>query len=105
GTLVMGVLPAPYRIDLDKVRLVLGTEEVRLARESEFADTFADCERGAEPAVGTIYGVATILDRRLDAESIVFAAGSHSESITLGRDDYMTLVHPKVAEIGEDRPS
>lgn len=101
GDLVMAVLPAPYRIDLKKARTALGTE-VRLARESEFDSVFADCDRGAEPPVGTVYGVPTIVDERLTSESIMFDAGSHSEAISMARDDYLKLAHPKMADLAVD---
>src|SRR5688572_5857491 len=47
GELIMLVLPAPNRIDLAKAGLALGTAEVRLAEEEEFATVFHDSDIGA----------------------------------------------------------
>lgn len=104
GELVMAVLPAPFEVDLDKARYVLGTEDIRLARESEFDSVFADCEVGAEPPVGTVYGVSTVVDERLTADVITFDAGSHTESISMNLGDYLGLVRPKIADVATDEP-
>src|SRR4029453_2442827 len=61
GALVMLVLPAPSVVDVDKVAGVVG-EDVRLASESEFATTFADCEPGAMPPFGNLYDLPVYVD-------------------------------------------
>ena len=47
--LVMLCLPAPCSVDLLKLMNAVGTDNVRLAREVDFADAFPDCEVGAMP--------------------------------------------------------
>ncbi len=37
----------------------------RLAEEEEFEDTFADCEVGAMPPFGNLYGVAVYVEETL----------------------------------------
>lgn len=96
--LVMAVLPAPYQLDLAKIGKALG-KEVRLAREDEFAAVFEDCEPGAEPPLGTVYGVLTLVDQRLDSETILFDGGSHAGAISMGRDDYLEVVRPRIADL------
>lgn len=96
--LVMAVLPATYQLDLDKVGAALG-KGVRLAGEDEFGDVFHDCERGAEPPLGTIYGVLTLVDQRLTSETIYFDGGSHSSAISMSRDDYLEVVRPRIADL------
>src|SRR5512142_2323223 len=47
--IVMAVVPAPLQVDLNKVRMALGRDDISLASEDEFAALFPDCELGAEP--------------------------------------------------------
>lgn len=99
GKLVMLVLPATHRVDLAKVGAVLGAREVRLAREAEFAAAFPDCEVGAEPPFGNLYQVPVYVDRALaEDETIVFRAGSHTDTMSLKTADFARLVQPTVAE-------
>jgi Ala-tRNA(Pro) deacylase len=96
--LVMAVLPAPYQLDLAKVGKALG-RDVRLAREDEFGAVFADCERGAEPPLGTVYGVLTLVDERLTSGTVLFDGGSHSSALSMSREDYLEVVRPRIADI------
>lgn len=99
GRLIMAVLSANRRLDLDKARKVLGSEHVRLAREEEFAPVFEDCERGAEPPFGQLYGVPVYLDEDLPTDEIVFNAGSHTETMRMSMTEYLGLVHPTRADL------
>ncbi len=99
GKLTMLALPAPARVDLTRAAAGLGAKEVRLAREDEFAAAFPDCDVGAMPPLGNLYGVPTYVDRSLtEDESIVFQAGTHTDTIRLAYKDYERLVKPVVAE-------
>lgn len=99
GKLVMLVLPAPHRVDLEKVKRLLGAREVRLAREEEFGPVFTDCEVGAMPPFGPLYGVPVYADRVLAQDpKIVFRAGTHRETMTVAYADYERLAKPQTAE-------
>ncbi len=98
--LLMAVLAAPDHVGLIRAREALGAGELRLATEAEFASAFPDCELGAAPPFGRLYGVPTYLDRRLlDAESIVFAAGSHRQSMRLSLAAFREAAQPTVADL------
>jgi len=99
GNLIMTVLPANRLLDLEKVKATLGSADVRLAREEEFAPIFDDCERGAEPPFGNLYGLPTIVDIDLTAEELVFNAGSHTETMKMATIEYLGLVHPEKADL------
>jgi Ala-tRNA(Pro) deacylase len=99
GKLIMTVLPANRLLDLEKVKATLGCEDVRLAREEEFAPIFDDCERGAEPPFGNLYGLPTIVDADLTTEEMVFNAGSHTETMKIPTIEYLGLVHPEKADL------
>src|SRR3989304_5104016 len=99
GKMVMLALPAPYRVDLAKAAAVLGAKEVRLAREEEFAAAFPDCEVGAMPPFGNLYDVPVYVDKALvEDDTIVFNAGTHTDTISMKYADFERLVKPRVAE-------
>ena len=57
GNMVMVVLPATHMIKMDLLRKAVGSDNVRLATEQEFKDKFIDCEVGAMPPFGNLYGI------------------------------------------------
>jgi Ala-tRNA(Pro) deacylase len=96
----MCVLLAPQHLDLKRVGEVLHESDPRLATEAEMADLFPDCELGAEPPIGALYDMKTLMDPRLqDDEFLVMQAGSHRESIKMRREDWEKICHPQVAPI------
>ena len=97
---VMTVLPASWTVDLHRLRNVFTPDHVRLATEQEFKDLFPDCELGAMPPFGILYGLPVYVDQSLtEDEHIVFQAGTHSEAIRMRYWDFRTLVFPVVEEI------
>ena len=94
---VMCVLPACCKVDLDALKRQLAVGEVALADESEMAKLFTDCQLGAEPPFGGLYGLATIMDKTLDQdEYIVFQGGTHERAIKMAMDDYKALAEPGI---------
>jgi Ala-tRNA(Pro) deacylase len=95
----MTVLPASWQVDLHRLREVFHTHHVRLATEGEFKNLFPDCELGAMPPFGILYGLPVYVDHSLtEDESIVFQAGTHSEAIRMRYADFAALVYPVVEE-------
>ena len=98
--LAMLVLSAPARVDWAKVAEAVGTDEVRLAHESEFARAFADCEVGAMPPFGNLYGLPVFVDQDLAGlETIVFQAGTHDETFSMRYADFARLAEPTVVPL------
>jgi Ala-tRNA(Pro) deacylase len=98
--MVMLVLPASHRTDLTKVAAALGARDVRLASEHEFAAIFGDCDVGAMPPFGNLYGIPVYVDQTLtEDESIVFQAGTHTDTICMSYADYAYLVSPMIVEV------
>ncbi len=99
GRLMMLVLPGPFRVDTARLRAALGARDARLAKEDEFAKLFPDCELGAMPPFGNLYNVPVVVDRSLMQDpKIVFNAGTHRDTMTVGFNDFERLAQPKVAE-------
>lgn len=95
--LAMAVLPASYDVDLSSLRAATGARSVNLAKESEFKSRFPECEIGAMPPFGNLYGMAVYVDESLTKDKdIAFNAGSHNELLQVSYADFERLVNPKV---------
>jgi Ala-tRNA(Pro) deacylase len=99
GRLKMAVLPASVLVDLDAFAKSAGGSRAELASESEFRDAFPDCEVGAMPPFGNLYGIEVWVDTLLTTDrAIVFEAGNHQEAVKLAYRDFARLVRPNVAD-------
>ncbi len=99
--LMMLVLSAENNIDFGELKEVLGTKKVALAKEEEFRELFPDCDLGAMPPFGNLYGIPVLVDEHLAGqESIVFNACTHYEAAKIAYRDYERLVKPRVAAFG-----
>ena len=91
----MVVVPASEHVRLGILKETLGAKKVELASEAEFRKAFPDCETGAMPPFGNLYGMNVFVSQVLrEDEEIAFNAGSHSELIRLAYADYERLVQP-----------
>jgi Ala-tRNA(Pro) deacylase len=99
GNPVLLALPADRRVDFDRVRALLHTDDLQLAAETEVAALFPDCAVGAMPPFGNLYHLPVVVDQRLaENEDVVFPAGAYTETIRLRADDFVRLVQPVVAD-------
>jgi Ala-tRNA(Pro) deacylase len=97
GKLWMAVLPATERVDLVRVGSCLAARKVRMASEAEFAPVFPDCDLGAMPIFGSIYGVPVIVSQELlEGEEIAFTAGTHRAVVRMRTKDYLEGERPRV---------
>lgn len=93
------VLPASCRIDLGRLAASLSAEQCRIAGEDELAELFPDVKLGAEPPFGNLYGLKTIVDKRLtECETITFCAGSYSKAIEMPFEEYSRLAEAQVLD-------
>ena len=100
GEMAMVVLPASYKVNFDLLKAAAGTSDVELASEQEFGNLFPECEVGAMPPFGNLYGMEVFVAESLaEDEEIAFNAGSHIDLIRLAYKDYERLVQPKVAKL------
>lgn len=97
GSLAMMVMPAAYRVDLLRLSRALGGRNVELAQETEFKDAFPDCELGAMPPFGHLYGIPVYVDSRLAAQpEIAFNAGSHTDAVRMSYAEFERLAQPEL---------
>ncbi|MBN2468148.1 MAG: YbaK/EbsC family protein [Deltaproteobacteria bacterium] len=100
GKMAMVVLPASYKVDLRLLKETVGAQTVALAGEEEFKGMFPDCEIGAMPPFGNLYGMDVYVAKTLaEDDEIAFNAGSHIELIKLAYTDFERLVQPIVVRL------
>jgi Ala-tRNA(Pro) deacylase len=103
ANMVMLVLPASQHADLTKVAAALGAKHAWLADEHEFATVFPDCDIGAMPPFGNLYDIPVYVDRTLTRdETIVFQAGTHTDTIRMGYANYARLVNPTIVDVVQE---
>ena len=103
----IAVLPATEIVDEERLAAVLEAPGARLLRESEFRGLFPDCEGGAEPPFGGLYGLPVVIDSAVACvDRLIFRAGSHEEAIEMRYDDFYRLENgPKVGAISRPQPN
>ena len=101
GHFVMCALPACYRVDLGELKEQLQADQIKLADEAMLAGLFPGCAVGAEPPIGRLYGMTTLMDESLIADDrVTFQAGTHEDAITMTLADYRRVAQPEVAYFG-----
>lgn len=97
--LAMAVLPASFHVSLSRLKEITGAKTVTLATEREFRSAFPDCETGAMPPFGNLYGIPVYVDLSLTFDKdIAFNAGTHRELLKMSYGDFERLVKPAMGE-------
>ena len=105
GEFVMCALPASYRVDMEELKDQLQAREVKLVEEPRLCELFPDCEMGAEPPIGRLYGMTTLMDESLVADDrVTFQAGTHEEAVTMSLAEYRRVALPEIAHFGRPVP-
>ena len=103
GSFVMAVVPAGRLVNLRKVRTELKAEQASLATEDEFESLFPECEVGAMPPFGNLFGLPVYVDPSLEEdETIFFNAGNHVQTVKMKYKDFKALVRPSVMPLTEE---
>ena len=98
GMIVIAVLRADEQVDLDRLAEQLDAHAIQLVPETEFSSYFPDCDPGAVPPLGDLYGLPVVVSPSIDAEPcITFSAGSLTELVTIPYSQFRKRVTPRVA--------
>jgi Ala-tRNA(Pro) deacylase len=88
---VLVVLAGDRKVDWKLLGPLVGGKRARFASDEELRDV-TGLGKGAVPPLGVLFGVRTIYDRSLlDVETVNFNAGTHTDSITMRRDDLVRI--------------
>jgi Ala-tRNA(Pro) deacylase len=100
GKPAMAVVPASFHVDLRLLKNATGAKSAQVASEQEFKGLFPECETGAMPPFGNLYGLDVFADEALAKDKeIAFNAGSHRELIRLAWEDFAKLVNPQMLRL------
>lgn len=96
GQDLMVVVPATFHVDPLAMYFITGRAGIQLEDERELAGLFPDCELGAMPPIGHLYGLETYVDPCLleDQTEIWFQAGNHHELVRLSIEDFVKIAGP-----------
>jgi len=101
GEFVMCALPANYRVDLGELKDQLQVDDVRIVEEPRLNELFPDCQLGAAPPIGRLYGMTTLMDESLVADDrVMFQAGTHEDAVTMSLAEYRRVAQPEIAHFG-----
>lgn len=88
---LLAVLPLSHLIDFQALERLLG-RQLTPASAEETARTFADCEPGTVPPLGTAYGLETLIDTSVfDSEDLYFEPGVRDVLIHMRRSGFRRL--------------
>lgn len=97
------VVDSDDHLDLRKAREVMKTDRVKLVPEDEIEMLAPDCEPGAMPAVGKLFGVPTYADFAVREEpEVSFNAGSHSVAVRVDRAAWEKALGVIYADLAAD---
>jgi len=101
---VQAVVPADEVVDVEALRLLTAARGLRLAHEEEIAALYPECEVGAMPPFGSVFGHPVFVDQSLVGEpEMVFNAGTHTDCLRMHYGDFDVVAHPTVGGFGRPR--
>jgi Ala-tRNA(Pro) deacylase len=103
GRPALAVLPATLRLDFKRLGEASGAEKAELIPEDELAALYPDCDIGAVPPFGNLYGQSTYVDVSLcGREPLGFHAGTHTETIVMDYLSFEQVAAPVVGWLARD---
>jgi Ala-tRNA(Pro) deacylase len=99
---IQAVIQASKRIDLKKLKILLDSKNVALASPDEVLRE-TGCTIGSVPPFGILFNIQVYFDEGLlTRESIVFSAGTHTDSIEMNPESYVDIVNPVITEFRKE---
>ncbi|MFZ0961567.1 MAG: YbaK/EbsC family protein [Terriglobia bacterium] len=99
---VLVVMPASFRLNFQELKSALKAKEAAMLEESELVGLFPDCDLGAVPPLGNLYGIDVWVDRAVaSTERILFCAGTHEDCIRMRYSDFAKLTLPTLGHFSE----
>lgn len=99
GRRLLAVPPADHIVDLPRLQRLLGVNRIALLPVSALATCFRDCEVGAFPPLGKLYGLPVYVALAPAQQGkIAFNAGTHEQAIRMAYKDFDLMVRPTVMD-------
>ncbi len=101
ANLAMIAIPANCILLQKSMARLLRSPGVKVIPEFQFRDRFPECEVGAMPPFGNLYGINVLIAKELtNNEMMIFNAGNHSELIQMKTSDYLKVTDAKIISVG-----
>jgi len=95
GKTVLVVALASHRLNFEELKAALRVHHLEMLVESELVGIFPDCDVGAIPPIGNLYGLEVWVDRSVASiEKIVFCGGTHEDCIRMRYSDFARVTRP-----------
>ena len=89
---LLAVLPYSHRLDIDRLNSAMARSLV-IMNQNELEATFYECDRGAIPPTGNLYGVDTLVDPALfDKDEVFIESGDKDLMIRMSGDEFRKLM-------------
>ena len=99
---VLAVLAGDRRVDWKLLAPLVGGKGARFATDEELR-VATGLSKGAVPPFGLLFDLRTIYDRSLlEVETVNFNAGTHTDSVSMRRDDLVRIGGGDVAAFSLD---
>ncbi|MGO8788139.1 MAG: aminoacyl-tRNA deacylase [Terriglobia bacterium] len=99
---VLVVMPASHRLNFQEFKAALKANHLEMLLEHELVGLFPDCDLGAVPPFGNLYGIDVWVDRAVaSAENVLFCAGTHEDCIRMRYSDFAKLTQPFLGHFSE----
>lgn len=97
----LAVVPGHSQLNMDELCRALGAEVIPVS-ELDAERLFPECESGALPPFGKLFGMNVIVDATFQRTGwLVFNACRHAVSVKMEWNAFERLEHPRVAQIVE----
>lgn len=84
----LAIVPSSRKLDMRRVRVALNDPHAALASEREIRSAFPLYELGAIPPIGSLLDTRALLDPAVfEHDTVVFAAGTQTESLRVRAED------------------
>lgn len=99
--MAMLAIPANCVIRQSKISNMLMMRNLDIVSEAQFSERFPECEIGAMPPFGRLYGMDVYLAKELaEQETIIFNAGNHNLLVKMRTSDFISLSDPRIIYSG-----
>jgi len=96
----MAVVPPTAQLDLAEWQRRIRRYGLALASQDELERLFPDCEIGAVPPFGRLFGLPVYLDRTFAADAeMVFESGTHRELVSMPMGEYVRIERPDIVPL------
>lgn len=95
------VMPANYRLDMQKFKKAVKAKKVTLASEKDMKNKF-NTKPGAMLPFGVLHKVDVVMDKSLlKTKDALFHVGSFTESLRMKIKDYVRVAEPQIISVAQ----